>query len=262
MPEKRPLIVITDLDGTLLDHHNYQYTAALPALQLLKKRNIPLVLSSSKTAAEIESLRTRLDNRHPYVVENGAGIYVPGTHGLKKICFGIERKQVLDVIHALRLNEDAKFIGFADLSAAEVEALTGLTKTESILALQRDFTEPIQWQSDESSLGRFKDTLEAQGLSAIQGGRFLSISGKVDKGQALNWLREYYVKQYKAAPVMIALGDSDNDRPMLENADYAIVVRSPVHKAPLVNNNNVIVTETTGPNGWNDSLLSLLETFK
>ena len=50
------MLVFTDLDGTLLDHNDYGYGPALPALTELKARDIPLVLASSKTAAEIAPL--------------------------------------------------------------------------------------------------------------------------------------------------------------------------------------------------------------
>jgi len=60
------LIVFTDLDGTLLDHHDYSYAAALPALQLLAQSNTPLIFNTSKTASEVEQLRTEMDNRLPF----------------------------------------------------------------------------------------------------------------------------------------------------------------------------------------------------
>ncbi|MCG8099497.1 MAG: mannosyl-3-phosphoglycerate phosphatase, partial [Candidatus Thiodiazotropha taylori] len=34
-------LVFTDLDGTLLDHHSYDFSPALPALRLLKENQIP-----------------------------------------------------------------------------------------------------------------------------------------------------------------------------------------------------------------------------
>jgi HAD superfamily hydrolase (TIGR01484 family) len=47
------LLVFTDLDGTLLDHHTYSFEPALPALNSLKEKNIPLIICTSKTRAEI-----------------------------------------------------------------------------------------------------------------------------------------------------------------------------------------------------------------
>ncbi|MEQ8290097.1 MAG: HAD-IIB family hydrolase [Gammaproteobacteria bacterium] len=258
MTDKQPLVVITDLDGTLLDHDTYQYDAAIPALQELTSRHIPLILNSSKTAAEMKLLRDRLGNQHPFVVENGAGIYLPKGDDYKKVSFGMDRQAILSVIHQLRSKGQASFTGFADFTIDDIMQKTGLDREQARLASERDFTEPVLWKGEPEKLEIFKQALAEHGMTAVQGGRFISISGKVDKGQALRWLRDYYQEQYQQMPVIVALGDSDNDRPMLENADYAIVVRSPVHEPPLVNNKNVRVTESVGPRGWNDSLLSLL----
>ncbi|MDO8862561.1 HAD hydrolase family protein [Haliea sp. E1-2-M8] len=73
----RLLLVFSDLDGSLLDHRDYSFRAALPGLEALREREIPLIFCSSKTRAEIEPLRARLDNRDPFIVENGAAVFIP-----------------------------------------------------------------------------------------------------------------------------------------------------------------------------------------
>ncbi len=47
-------VIFTDLDGTLLHPETYSFKAALPALEIIRRRRIPLVLCSSKTRAELE----------------------------------------------------------------------------------------------------------------------------------------------------------------------------------------------------------------
>ena len=53
-------LVVTDLDGTLLDHHTYSFDAAKSALEQLEERGIPVIINSSKTAREIEQLQLTL----------------------------------------------------------------------------------------------------------------------------------------------------------------------------------------------------------
>src|SRR4030043_2006608 len=74
------LIIFTDLDGTLLDRKTYSFEPAEPALNLIRTMGIPLVLSSSKTRAEIELYRRKLENEHPFISENGGGIFIPCTY--------------------------------------------------------------------------------------------------------------------------------------------------------------------------------------
>ena len=73
----RDIVVFTDLDGTLLDASTYSFEAARPALDALRQQDIPLVLVSSKTRAEIEPIRGRLKQVHPFITENGGGCLYP-----------------------------------------------------------------------------------------------------------------------------------------------------------------------------------------
>ncbi|MDP6101448.1 MAG: HAD hydrolase family protein, partial [Dehalococcoidia bacterium] len=70
-------VVFTDLDGTLLDLETYSFTPALPAVQALLKRGVPIVFSSAKTRSEQEVYRQQLKNHDPFIVENGGCIFIP-----------------------------------------------------------------------------------------------------------------------------------------------------------------------------------------
>ena len=70
-------VIFSDLDGTLLHPQTYSFEAAEPALSALRRQNTPLVLCTSKTRAEVELWRERLDNAHPFIVENGGAVYIP-----------------------------------------------------------------------------------------------------------------------------------------------------------------------------------------
>ncbi|MFT4614813.1 MAG: putative mannosyl-3-phosphoglycerate phosphatase (HAD superfamily), partial [Bacteroidia bacterium] len=74
---RRKQLIFTDLDGSLLDHYTYSFRSALPVLRQLERRLVPVVPVSSKTRAELEPLRHELANVGPFIVENGAAIFVP-----------------------------------------------------------------------------------------------------------------------------------------------------------------------------------------
>ncbi len=48
------LIVFTDLDGTLLNHDDYGYNDALPAIRRLRSMSVPIIFTSSKTLDELQ----------------------------------------------------------------------------------------------------------------------------------------------------------------------------------------------------------------
>ena len=79
-----PLLVFTDLDGSLLDHDDYSFSAALPALSRLRDHAVPLVPLTSKTLAEMRVLQQALHNPHPFVIENGSAIACSQTRRLSK----------------------------------------------------------------------------------------------------------------------------------------------------------------------------------
>jgi mannosyl-3-phosphoglycerate phosphatase len=71
------LVIFTDLDGCLLDRETYSFEPAQAALRLIREKEIPLILVSSKTRVEIEEYRRRLKNGHPIVSENGGAVFIP-----------------------------------------------------------------------------------------------------------------------------------------------------------------------------------------
>ena len=69
------LLVFSDLDGTLLDHATYSFEPARPALDRLRNLGIPLILTTSKTAAEVAGLHAALLGCEQAVADGeGAGL--------------------------------------------------------------------------------------------------------------------------------------------------------------------------------------------
>ena len=54
------LLVFSDLDGSLLDIHTYAWQPAMPWLDKLQDFQVPLILCSSKTAAEMQDIQQDL----------------------------------------------------------------------------------------------------------------------------------------------------------------------------------------------------------
>ncbi|MDY6841289.1 MAG: HAD-IIB family hydrolase [Pseudomonadota bacterium] len=261
------LIIFSDLDGTLLDHDDYRWQAAAPALARLRAANIPLVLNSSKTMLEIRALRKELGNTDPFIVENGAAVVIPpralGNAGEEVVNFGATRDRVLEVLGSQR-KRGARFKGFADMSADELAAETGLDAGAAERAKERLGTEPLIWQGTEEELEQFEAALGAKELRLVAGGRFLHAMGIFDKADGarflLNKYREQYREQYGDEPVLaIALGDSPNDQQMLESADIPVVIRGvKSEQVRLPSVKHAMCSLKPGPEGWNECVLNLL----
>lgn len=252
------LIVFSDLDGTLLDHRDYGFGPARPALEALRAAGGRLILATSKTEAEIEPIRRAVGFADcPAIVENGAGLAPPD---------GVERPAGEPTDHARvraaleRLPQDLRdrFAGFSDWSAAEIASRTGLPIEAARAARERLFTEPGLWLGTEADRERFLKALGEEGISARMGGRFLTLS----LGRTKADMMRDVLASAPADRLTVALGDAPNDAEMLEEADIAVIVANPAHPPlpPLRRepDPNVLRTEAPGPAGWNAAMLDIL----
>lgn len=257
------LVIFTDLDGTLLDHDSYDWSPAIPALSQLREHRIPLILNSSKTAPEIEHLRTELGNDHPYIVENGAAVIVPpncfepAEREVKT--FGASRARVLAVLKACRA-QGLRFRGFADMTVDEVVSCTGLAPESAAQAMDRLATEPLLWEDSETALAAFQQRLAEHNLQLRRGGRFFHAMGCFDKADGLRWLMHRYRQHSTTELRSVALGDSPNDWQMLAAADIAVVIRSACPASDLPDaDQSFIYSNHRGPTGWNECVQRILD---
>jgi len=120
------------------------------------------------------------------------------------------------------------------------------------LANQREFSEPVHWTGTIARKKLFIQKLQSQGATILQGGRFLSIGGDIDKGRALLQLQNLYLQQAdQVSCETLAIGDSGNDISMLEQASSALIIKSDNHSPPtLTRSENCSISIKTGPEGW------------
>ncbi|MFT2097645.1 HAD-IIB family hydrolase [Marinomonas sp. 2405UD66-6] len=256
------LLVFSDLDGTLLDHHTYSFVPAQTALQSLKTFSIPCVINTSKTFHELLSLREALDHQDPFIVENGSAVYIPkhlslfideeledcGDYWVK--AFGPKRSTLIELTDSQK--DNYTFKRFSDISCQELMTLTGLSEENATLAMQREFTEPMVWTDSNVALNQLREYLAPFGVQIQKGGRFSHLMGKhCDKANAMLWLTDLYASQSDEEITTMALGDGENDIGMLSEADIPVVIRSPVHAPPEVPNRiDAWLTDGYGPEGW------------
>ena len=269
------LLIFTDLDGSLLDHHTYSYAPAQALLTQLDAYGVPVIPTTSKTRAELELLRQQLRNAHPFVVENGAAVFCPEFYfeqlpedvisyaGYSVKQFVANRVYWQTQLAQLDPDLQQAFISFGQADLSDIQNMTGLPEQSAQLAAQREFGEPLKWLGDEANLKRLVAKLHEMGASVLQGGRFVHVSGDCDKGKALRWLEQIFYRQYPDRElVTIALGDSQNDIAMLEAADHAVMIKSPVHDYPIYKTNkvqDVYATEQYGPQGWAEGISRILQ---
>lgn len=268
MAARTRLLVFTDLDGTLLDHHTYSFDAARPALAALRRKGSPLVLCSSKTRAELERHRAELGNVHPFIVENGAAVFVPRGYfpfDMPEACeagdylileLGLRYARLCDVLAGVRADFPG-IAGFGDMTAEEVADRTGLSLDEARLALRREYDEPFV-VPHEAAAEAVRRAAEAAGMQVTRGGRFHHLTGDNDKGAAVRRLIALYARVHPALRT-VGLGDSANDLPLLEAVDVPVLVQKPDGAYdPEIRISGLRRAPGIGPAGWNAAILAIL----
>ncbi|MEW6489112.1 MAG: HAD-IIB family hydrolase [Thermodesulfobacteriota bacterium] len=265
-------VVFTDLDGTLLDHHTYDFEPARPALEALRDAGVALVLCSSKTRPEILAVQARLGIGGPFIPENGGAVLLAGggpleavfperVGGLPARVFGAPYPELRAALEELRRRHGAGVRGFGDMDDGEVARCTGLPADQARLARERDFDEPFVWSPPpgEADVARARAWLAGHGLHLTRGGRFWHLLGPSDKGRAVRWLLEAATRLSGREPASLALGDSENDLPMLEAVCVGVLVERPGGGHLTPRPPGIRTVNGVGPAGWRRAVLAWLE---
>ncbi len=262
------LVVFSDLDGTLLDPASYDFSPAAPALEALARRRIPLVLVSSKTRAEMEHWRRRLENAHPFVVENGGAVYVPQGYfpfalqgavkreGYEVLELGRPYAELVAALEEAAGQTGTRVMGFHRMTIGQIRRRTRLPLALARLARQREYDEPFEIAGRAPAEPLLK-ALEQSGLRWTRGGRFYHVTGENDKAAAVRALVDAYRRACGEVRT-VGLGDAWNDLEYLRLMDIAIIVAGPAAGQMLAALPGARVTPQPGPAGWNQTVLEVL----
>ena len=251
--------VVTDLDGTLMDH-NYSWAAATSAITALQSKGIPIIPCTSKTAEEVRLFRTQAGLTDPFIVENGGAIHGQSANGEEwSVSLGPSHHQLRPELEALSEALGEPLLALEDLSASQGKALLGLEGDALRCAQRRQWSVPfvpVQF----SARRQLRALAEQRGLSLVEGNRMSHLLGKtVSKGEALEQLRS---KLNAPDAKVLGLGDSPNDLPLLEVADIAVVVPSssgphPAFKEQL-DSGRFQLAPFSHASGWAEAVKQLL----
>ena len=264
------LVIITDLDGTLLDQRTYSYEACLAAIRKVRSLEVPLILCSSKTRSEMEPLWKELKLKDPFIVENGGAIYVMPDYfpfpienlkiknGLRALELGqsinVIRRALIEAAHRLHVNVRC----FGEMKVEEICHLTGLSKDNARAATKREYDEPFVVR--QGNYARLFTALRTKGFKITPGDRFYHLSYGSDKGKAVKTVLDLY-RRVNASVRSVGLGNSANDLPFLRHVDRPILIRNPDRTWDSTITQNIAGIEKPlgiGPAGWREAVEKIL----
>jgi mannosyl-3-phosphoglycerate phosphatase len=242
----------------------------LPAVKLLSRKEIPLIFCSAKTRAEQEAYREELGILDPFIVENGGAIFIPQDYfpfsfeyrriqdGYLVIELGTSYQKLRDTLQQIRLDTEADFRGFGDMSVEEVAGYTGLSLEAAYRAKQRGYDETLRLEGETEEVEKILDAIRKAGLNYAPGGCYYDVMRGNDKGRAATILIELFRRKLGELKT-VGLGDSLNDLPLFSVVDIPILVQKPGGYWEEMKLSNLWRIEGVGPEGFGHAIEGLVK---
>ena len=252
--------IVTDLDGTLMDE-NYDISPAKKTLKLLADLDIPVIPCTSKTASEVRYFRKENGLIDPFIVENGAAVYGSFDNNLSEweLVLGESYEELRIVLMKISEEVNYQLIPLNDLDHNQIFELTGLPNQGIERALERKWSVPFLNPPDQI-IEKISLICESYNVHVFKGNRMSHLlSRKSHKGEAVNKLK-FHLKNEDVK--IIALGDSQNDLPLLEYADVSIVIpgKNGANKylQKGIDKGDFILANAPHAKGWSNSVEDII----
>ncbi len=187
--------IAIDIDGTLSDEKRRLGLGAVEKVRELEERGVPIILATGNILCVTESASFFIGTSGPLIAENGGIVTYPKTRETKY--FG-DIEKVKEAFSALEKKLDVEKVMRSELRKTEIAIFRTVPAADVKKALKGFDVDVV----DTKFAIHIKDT-------------------KVNKGAALKEAAKMMGMDVKE---IAAIGDSENDREMLEVAGYAISV--------------------------------------
>lgn len=223
-------LIFSDVDGTFLDEAG---AVPFPAEWLEEVANRwRVIFASSRTAADLQALQSRVSWRDWAIAEDGAVIVSPA--GEEEV-LGLER----DAIEA-RAREAGAWAEVADL----LPVTTGLRRASVLLP---------RLVAENPEYGKFRARIMSAGLRCSPGGRWATLTGGSSKGQAARILMARL-----PASGAVAVGNDVNDESLFRSVAKPFVIRNlNGHHPRLAAIPGATLLQSPGPMGWKEMIGAL-----
>ena len=228
-------LVVTDMDGTLLNNNGDVSTRFLNQFSELKKRNVHFVAASGRQYQSILEKLPSIKKEITIIAENGGLIQ----HNNKiEVLFKLSGSDVLKAVNKLR-NIEACFIVLCGRKSAYIETknqdfMLELGKYYSVFSVVEDLTEVIDddflkiavyhFESSEIHVFPYIDELKDDLRVVTSGQNWLDISHpEVDKSYPVKMLQKELNVTEKETMIF---GDYNNDLQMLKLGYFSYAMQN------------------------------------
>jgi mannosyl-3-phosphoglycerate phosphatase len=245
--------------------------ASRSALAALEDHDIAVVLWGNETRSEMELLRSDLNLRHPFISENGGGLFIPNGYfdelgdaaraaqNYHVIDMGRPYHEVTEALHATAQRLRIDIVGFSDLSIQEVALMCELSLAKARLAKLREYDEPFRiLSSDPSAYSRLCHGLRKLGLRCFPHEAFHHATGVTDKARSLKLLTSFYARAHAGRILTIGVAKEPSEVSLLQAVDIPLVMHTDEGDAARLGR-KIPTARFVGADGWCDAVLELAD---
>lgn len=272
-------LIFSALEGALIDPRTDSFSGAEEALSELERRKIAYVLLTSRTREQVDPIRRKLGHNHPFVTENGGGIFFPDGYFSLRIPGAVRTARYLSIAQGRPYAEVCEALdeiaeecavgvaGFHHMSLREIADNTGLRPRSAELARAREFDEPFYFTSaSEKDIARFVEAAQARGFDTRRGPTFWHFSARCDAAKAVRTLAQLFREATHIKLRLVGIGGGDQDLPWLRAVDQAVLLPDshPTAEASgqgqetLVRARTIATGAAPGAIGWNRAVLDII----
>ena len=259
------VIILTDLDGTMVSHVDYSYGDLKQILRDLKAERTQYIVipCTSKTELEVLQFGKDIGLNGPYIVENGGKI-IPADRGLFSTFrdqFSVPFSQIKKLLDSFPSHIRKSIKCLHEMSVTDIAQMTGLGDIDAANAKNRKHSLVFGLVKEDDVLMEIEDLLKNTNYKITRGGRFFHMISRRDKAKAAQELIEWGLNKGLDGNFEVwSFGDASNDLSLLKMADKsAIITNVMVSQQHLISSlPRAYVSKKGAPAGWRESL----EVFK
>lgn len=230
------IVLFTDPD-TLTLATSPEATGTSSDLSALEDDGIAVVLCGNETRSELELIQGDLGVRHPFISENGGGLFirhdyfrdppragrdVPTYH---VVDFGKPYHIVADALHEVARTLGVDLVGFSDMSIDDVARDLGLSLSRARLAKLREYDEPFRLaDGDPGTFSRLCQALRRVGVRCFAHEGLHHATSVADRAQSIHMLSSLYRHACGGRVLTVGLAREPSESRLLHAVDIAIVV--------------------------------------
>jgi mannosyl-3-phosphoglycerate phosphatase len=208
-----------------------EFTAALD------HAGIPAVWVTNRSRLEFDAARRKHAHTHPFIAEDGSGIYLPeGYFNLrpeKTIRLGrftcVPMAEALpaatNALEALSEETDVPVVALRSLSPRELAQNTGLPQREAELVRQRDFDELFFFAgASEKDIRRFVQAGREKKYELRQHGVMWSLAIGASLKRCIQTLSKLYDRALRYHPTIMGIAKSEESKELFAACDRSILL--------------------------------------